>query len=59
MILSALGLLIKKYLFGVEPNYILGVIAAVLFILSIILIVETYNTLVKNKSKSVDSTKSL
>lgn len=49
--LSALGLLINKYLFGVEKNFILGTIACVLFVLSIVLIYEAYSTLVKNKKK--------
>lgn len=45
--LSALGLLIKDYIFGAAPNYLLGVIAVVLFILAIVLIVEAYRTLTK------------
>lgn len=48
--LSALGLLIKNYLFGATPNYLLGVIAVVLFVLAIVLIVEAYRTLRKKAS---------
>lgn len=50
--LTALVLLINKYLFGVEKNFILGIIACILLVLAIVLIYEAYNTLVGNKKKS-------
>lgn len=53
--LTALGLLIKQYLFSVEKNFVLGIIACILLVLSIVLIYEAYNTLVKNKKKAVNS----
>lgn len=53
--LSALGLLIKQYLFSVDKNYILGIIACVLLVLSLVLIYEAYNTLVKNKKTAAKS----
>ncbi|WP_346915310.1 carbon starvation protein A [Clostridium sp.] len=57
--LSALGLLIKDYIFSSTPNYILGIIALILFILAIILIIEAYNTLVINKNSKKNTTKSM
>ncbi|MDU1413669.1 MAG: carbon starvation protein A [Clostridium sp.] len=58
--LSALGLLIKDYLFVANPNYVLGIIAVVLFILAIVLIVEAYTTLVgKKKNQSIKGNKSV
>jgi len=56
--LSALGLLIKDYIFSSTPNYILGIIALILFILAIVLIIEAYNTLIRNKNskKNVNKT---
>ncbi len=56
--LSALGLLIKDYIFSSTPNYILGIIALILLILAIVLIIEAYNTLVRNKNskKNVNKT---
>lgn len=52
--LSALFLLIKQYLFSAKTNYVLGIFAVVLFILAIVLIIETYNTLSKkNSSKNI------
>ncbi|WP_346899977.1 carbon starvation protein A [Clostridium sp. UBA7503] len=56
--LSALGLLIKDYIFSSTPNYILGIIALILFILAIVLIIEAYNTLVRNKNlkKNINKT---
>ncbi|EJO5347448.1 carbon starvation protein A [Clostridium botulinum] len=50
--LSALFLIIKSYLFGATPNYVLGIMAVILFILAIVLAVEAYNTLNKNKNAS-------
>lgn len=50
--LTALFLVMKSYLFGANPNYILGIMAVVLFILSIILLVEAYNVLKGNKDNS-------
>ncbi len=47
--LSALFLIIKSYLFGTTPNYILGVMAVILFVLAVVLALEAYNTLSKNK----------
>ncbi len=56
--LSALGLLIKDYIFSSTPNYILGIIALILFILAIVLIIEAYNTLIRNNNskKNVNKT---
>lgn len=56
--LSALGLLVKDYLFTAEKNYILGIIAIVLFILAIVLIVEAYKT-ISNKKHDVKQSKSV
>lgn len=53
--LTALGLLIKQYLFSVEKNFVLGIIACILLVLSIVLVYEAYSTLVKNKKKAVNS----
>lgn len=47
--LSALFLIIKSYLFGATPNYILGIMAVILFVLAVVLALEAYNTLSKNK----------
>ncbi|AUM94455.1 TPA: carbon starvation protein A [Clostridium botulinum] len=52
--LSALFLIIKSYLFGAKPNYILGVMAVILLVLAIILAVEAYNTLNKNKKANTN-----
>jgi len=49
--LTALTLLIKQYLFGVKPNYILGTFAVLLFVLAIVLIIEAI-TVFSNKSES-------
>ena len=58
--LSALGLLIKDYLFVANRNYVLGIIAIVLFILAIVLIVEAYTTLVgKKKNQSIKRNRSV
>jgi len=57
--LSALGLLIKDYIFLSTPNYILGIIALMLFILAIVLIIESYNTLVIKKNSKKNATKSI
>jgi len=57
--LSALGLLIKDYIFSSTPNYILGIIALILFILAVVLIIEAYNTLVRNKNSKKNSNKSI
>lgn len=50
--LTALALLMKKYLFTVEKNFILGTFAVVLFILAIILLIEGISSLVKSKKTS-------
>ncbi|MBO0564655.1 carbon starvation protein A [Clostridium botulinum] len=52
--LSALFLIIKSYLFGAKPNYILGVMAVILLVLAVILAVEAYNTLNKNKKANTN-----
>nr|WP_302599524.1 carbon starvation protein A [uncultured Cellulosilyticum sp.] len=49
----ALSLLIKQNIFSAEPNYILGVIAIVLFALAIWIIVEAILKLMKPAQKSV------
>lgn len=54
--LSALFLIIKSYLFGAKPNYILGVMAIILFILALVLIGEAYKTL---KGLGKDGNKSI
>ena len=43
--LVALGLLIKTNLFGATPNYMLGIIAIILFILAIVLVLESFTSL--------------
>lgn len=45
--LTALGFLIKGYLFGEAPNIVLGVLAIILFVLAIVLIITTAKTLSK------------
>lgn len=51
--LTALSLLIKQYIFGLKPNYILGTFAVVLFVLALVLIIEAYTVFSKkNVSKS-------
>ncbi|MDU1320830.1 MAG: carbon starvation protein A [Clostridium botulinum] len=52
--LSALFLIIKSYLFGAKPNYILGVMAVILLVLAVVLAVEAYNTLNKNKKANTN-----
>ncbi len=52
--LSALFLIIKSYLFGANPNYILGIMAVILLVLAIVLAVEAYNTLNKNKKANTN-----
>lgn len=54
---AALSLLIKQYVFAAEPNYILGVIAIILFILAIWIIVEAVLKLVKPSQKDVKVSK--
>jgi len=49
--LTALALLMKQYLFGVKPNYVLGFFAVVLFLLAIVLIIEAISVF-KNKPQS-------
>ncbi len=49
---AALILLIKQYVFGGEPNYILGVIAVILFALAIWIIVEAILKFTKRTSKN-------
>lgn len=48
--LSALFLLIKSYFFGATPNMILGILAVLLFILAIVLIIETFGILTGKKT---------
>ena len=48
--LVALGLLIKTNLFSATPNYMLGIIAIILFVLAIVLVVESFTSLKKAKS---------
>lgn len=52
--LTALGTLIKKYIFVASTtNYVLGIISIILFVLSIILIIECIISLRKSKKQEV------
>ena len=50
--LVALILLIKTNLTGANPNYILGIIAIILFLLAIIIILESFISIKKAKSEA-------
>ncbi len=43
--LTALGFLVKDYLFGAKPDVVLGLMAIILFILAVVLLVTTIKTL--------------
>lgn len=56
--LTALGILIKDNLFASKPNIVLGIIATLLFILAIIIVIESYSSIKKAKAENSNNAKS-